>query len=181
MAFDILIFVVAGVGCITGFVKGILGQFGQLAGLAAGVIFARLTGGIVGGWLASSPDGPTAFESVCGYTIAFFVAYLSVWLAVRALRAVVRALHLGIIDRLAGAVFTTLLWSLMLSLAVNLYAVATDDAALLDGDARKPWRTVVVRLAPVTLGYLGRETLNNISDKDVFNYIRQQSDNDNNE
>ena len=175
MAFDILIIVLVAVAGITGFIKGILGQAGQIAGVIAGVVSARLFGAMVTGWFAESAGSPTAFESVCGFTVAFLVAYLAVWLIVRALRAVVKALHLGIVDRLAGAVFKIGLWSLLLSIAINLYAAATNDVELLDGDPDRPWRTAIIRLAPVTLGYLGREALNNISTTDVFNYDRQQS------
>ena len=181
MIFDILILVVAAGACIMGFMKGILGQLGQLGGFIAGIVLARLFGSSLAEMFADQAGTPSAFESACGYTITFFIGYLGVWILVRALRAAVRALHLGIVDRLAGAAFSLLLWGLMLSLAVNLYALATNDVDLLDGDSKRPWRSITVRLAPVALGYLSRETLNNLSEKDVLNYVGHKSESTKNE
>lgn len=154
MALDILIIVIAASACIVGFMKGIIGQGAQIGALIAGVVVSRLFGGLIAGWLASTQAGPTMFDSVCGYSIAFIVAYVAVWLAFRAFRSMIRALHIGIFDRLFGAVFTLLLWTMMLSIALNIYAAATNDVELIEGDPDRPWRTAVVRLAPVTLGYL---------------------------
>ena len=181
MAFDVLILVVAVGACVTGFVKGILGQVGQVAGVIAGVALARIFGVAISGWFATAEAAPSAFEYACGYSIAFIVGYLGVWLIVRVIRAAVRALHLGIVDRMGGAVFTLLLWGLLLSGAVNLYALATNDVELLEGDSQRPWRTAVIKLAPVTLGYIGHEALNNVSGKDVLNYIGSKSENNKDE
>lgn len=180
MALDILILVVAVGAFIMGFVKGILGQVGQIAGVIVGIAVSRIFGSTVAGWFASA-GGPTAFETVCGYAVTFVVAFLGVWLLIRAVKAVINVLYLGFVDRLAGAIFNLILWCLMLSLAVNLYAVATNDVKLLDGDSHKPWRTAVIRLAPVVLGYIGSDALNKISTEDVFNYDTQQSVNDKDE
>ena len=118
-AIDILILVVVGVAVIMGFTRGIIGQVGQIAGLIGGIIAARLFGSRLAAFFAGQ-EAPSAFDNVAGYVVVFLLAYFAVWLVARFIRGTVHAVHLGIIDRLAGAVFKGALWLLMLSIVLNM-------------------------------------------------------------
>lgn len=163
MALDILILIILIVAGAMGFAKGIISQAGQIVAVIAGIISARLLGQTVTDFFAGD-GGATAIDTVGGYGVAFLVAYGVAWLIFRMARGIFHAVHLGIIDRLAGAAFKILQWALMLSLAVNFYLLVSGDDTRLH-DESKPWRGAVVKIAPVTLGYLSDLIKNHEADK----------------
>lgn len=152
-AIDILILVVVGVAAIMGFTRGVIGQIGQIAGLIGGIIASRMFGARLAVFFAGG-ETPSAFDNVAGYVIVFLLAYFAVWLVARFVRGTVHAVHLGILDRVAGAVFKGALWLLMLSMVLNFYIIVSGDDAGLH-DPKAPWRSATVKFAPAVLGYLG--------------------------
>jgi len=161
-AIDILILVVAGVAAAMGFARGIISQIGQIAGVIGGIIAARLFGEPLAAFFAGS-EPPSAIDSVAGYVVVFLAAYFIVWLVARMLRGTVRVVHLGIIDRLAGAVFKAALWLLMLSMVLNFYIIVSGDDDSFHAP-ESPWRGAVVKFAPATLGYLADVANNHTSE-----------------
>lgn len=149
-AIDIILLIVVVVGGFMGFSKGCVAQLGSIAALIAGVIAARLLGPTVVDYIS---DGSSIFDTVAGYALAFAVAYLAVFVISRILKLTINSLCLGIVDRLAGAAFKIFEWGLVLSLLLNVYLISIGDDAELCNPS-KPWRKVVVDLAPTTLGYL---------------------------
>lgn len=149
-AIDIILLIVVVVGGFMGFSKGCVAQLGSIAALIAGVIAARLFGPTVVDYIS---DGSSIFDTVAGYALAFAVAYLVVFVISRILKLTINSLCLGIVDRLAGAAFKIFEWGLVLSLLLNVYLISIGDDAELCNPS-KPWRKVVVDLAPTTLGYL---------------------------
>lgn len=152
MALDILIAAVLVTGAIIGYYRGIITQGGQIAAVLLAITGARLAGGTLATLFSSTPQ-PSAATTVVAYTLAFGICYLIVWTVVRMLRKVVETVHLGIIDRMAGAIFKSAQWCLMLSLALNLLihiSPQSDIVELRD----KPFRQAVVSFGPAVLGYL---------------------------
>ena len=152
MALDIVILVIVIVAGAMGFAKGIISQAGQIAAVIAGIVSARLFGTAVTSFFAGS-EAPTAIDTAAGYIVTFLIAYALIWLIFRMARGLFHAVHLGIIDRLAGALFKALQWALLLSLALNVYILAAGNDPQLT-DPQKPWRAAIVKLAPATLGYI---------------------------
>lgn len=149
-AIDILILAVVAVGGVIGFSRGLLVQVGSIAALVIGVLAARLFGQQLAGLWG---DGSSALDSAAGYGIAFLIGYAATWLVARMMKKTVHTIHLGIIDRVGGCIFKAFQWGLVLSLALNIYVLATgSDAELRAGN--RPWRTAAIDLAPAVLGYL---------------------------
>lgn len=155
MALDILISAVVVVGAVLGFWRGMICQIGQLLAVLIGIVVARIFGEAVARFFAGT-GSPEMLDYAAGYTVVFLGAYLLTWVIARVLRKVINAVHLGIVDRLAGAVFKAALWTFMLSLALNLYLIIKGNSHELD-HPKKPWRAMVVRFAPATLGFLSDE------------------------
>lgn len=152
MALDILIWVVIGAGAILGFVKGLIGQIGQIVAVIAGVVGARIFGERMARFFAGSAS-PDMVDYVCAYIAVFIIAYFLFWLIARLLRKTIGAVHLGIVDRLGGAIFKAALWALILSICLNLYLILKGNANELNHPA-KPWREAVIKFAPAVLGYI---------------------------
>lgn len=87
--------------------------------------------------------------------ILFVAGYCLIRMVARFLRGITRALHIGVLDRLAGAAFSFFAWMVVLSLVVNLWLVVqprTDVhrvSRLGNGHAIE----AVVGLAPAVLGW----------------------------
>lgn len=152
-AIDILILVVVGVAAVMGFTSGVIGQIGQIAGVIGGIISSRMFGARLAAFFAGG-EAPSAFDNVAGYVVVFLLAYFALWLLARFIRGTVHAVHLGILDRLAGAVFKGALWLLMLSIALNIYIIVSGDDSGIH-DPKAPWRGATIKFAPAVLGYLG--------------------------
>lgn len=176
-AIDILITVVGGAALVMGFAKGIVAQMGQLVGVVAGVAVSRMFGPMVSATFAGG-SGTSSATDVAGYIVAFVVAYLAVWLIFNLARKTVHGLHLGIVDRAAGAVFKAAEWLLVLSIVLNVwFLIKNDEGELRQPD--KPWRGAVIDYAPALLGYLAdmRESHNNDGTAGVDNKHKDNSEN----
>lgn len=106
---------------ISGYVKGLLSQIGQIAGLIIGVLAARaLTPQLLTMLSVDAGDkAASTLSVVLCYMFVFFAAYFVVVLVARLLKLVVKVACLGVLDRLSGALFKVLKWMLILSLVYN--------------------------------------------------------------
>lgn len=150
---DILILAVLAVGAVIGFHRGVVVQVGQIAALIAGVILSRLLGPQVSAIFAGGHGSESAINYVCGHLVVFIAAYGVTFLVFRMIRGTVHCLSLGIIDRLAGAVFKAAQWLLILSVALNLFFLVSGGEGQA-GQPDKPWRAAAIGFAPALLGYL---------------------------
>lgn len=153
-AFNLLVIIVVGVAAVLGFRKGIIAQAGQIAALVAGVVACRMFGTEAAHWIGAAGDkAPSTGDTVLGYAAVFLVFYFGVLLIAHLVRGVVHGVHLGILDRGAGAMFKVCLWTLLLSVALNIWAVVTPDSDLTDTKAH-PGRAYVLKIAPEVCGYI---------------------------
>lgn len=172
-AIDILILAVVVTGGVIGFTRGIVSQVGSIAAVVAGIVAARVAGDAISG-VVGGDDSP-ALDAVAGYGIAFLGGYVLAWVVARVLRKTVHGLHLGIVDRLGGAIFKVLQWGLVLSLALNIYIVADPGARAQIVRDGNPLRSAAVSFAPAVLGYLSDMTNINAI-RDVNNDINTSED-----
>lgn len=143
----ILILLVLGYAAVTGFMKGLLAQVGQIVGLVIGVLAARaLAPGLLGYLAVDSGGSASAVTTVLCYVLIFLVAYFAVVLIARLIRLVVKVVCLGILDRIGGAVFKIVKWALIISLAYNLCVVI--ELASVPDRQTKPFENFICRLAP---------------------------------
>lgn len=107
---------------ISGAIKGLFSQIGQIAGLIIGILAARaLAPSLLNMLTADAGEAAASVVStVLCYIFVFLVAYFIVVLAARLLKLVVKVACLGFLDRLGGAIFKMLKWALILSLFFNL-------------------------------------------------------------
>ena len=136
--------VTMGVALVWGAISGFFKQLGSLAGLVLGVVACRLFGPAVASALASGEGAPSLATVVIAYALTFIVVFFASKLVAYACRSVLQTLHVGLADRLAGAVFRAVLWLFAISLALNVWAVLAPGSGPEGGTARKveafaPW------------------------------------------
>lgn len=133
---------------VLGFMKGFVRQAGSLAGVVIGIIVCRVYGPDAVRWLqhvASADSG--AAVTACAYAGLFILVYLACILASGLVRKLVSGLHLGLLDRLAGAVFKVFVWALLVSIALNVWV-----AFMPDSRPSGAWARRVEKLAPAVAG-----------------------------
>jgi len=151
-AFNILVLVVAVIAAAMGFRRGLIAQAGQIIALLGGIMACRLLGPHAVVWLGG--DAPaTATDTAIAYALTFLVTYGIILLAAHLVRGAVRAVHLGVLDRLAGAVFKLGVWMLILSVILNVWAAVAPDSELTD-TRKHPARAHVMKIAPAVCGYV---------------------------
>lgn len=154
--FDLLIIIVFIIAIIIGLRRGIVVQLGSVGGIIIGIIACRLFAkDLAAVFAGSNPDSNDAYVSgIFANVIIFLIGYLLARVIAHFIKSATHALKLGIIDRLAGALFSLVEWFFLLSLALNLWQAfrpesnITASSRLADGRAA----AAVIDFAPTLLG-----------------------------
>lgn len=143
-----------------GWRKGIVLQLGSLAGIVAGAVACRVGGDWLTALLMSSnPEvvtpGEHYFYTVLARVILFIAGYLLIKVIARFLRGVTHALHIGVLDRLAGAIFSLFAWMMVLSLVINFWLVVKPQTSLYSMSRLGNGHVIetITALAPAALGW----------------------------
>ncbi|MBD5183197.1 MAG: CvpA family protein [Bacteroidales bacterium] len=150
--FDIILLVILLAAAVMGCIKGFCAQIGSIAGVVIGIIMCRIFGDNVKVLLFGPQSGMG--YTIAAYAILFVVVYLLCFIVARLFSSTLSALHLGIINRVAGGVFSVLVWAIILSIVINIYLVIEPGDKGFFLNKNKPWRPTVTMLAPNLLGYL---------------------------
>lgn len=151
-AFNILVLVVAVVAAVLGFHRGLIAQAGHIIALVLGIMACRIFGPQVVAWLSDTAPSSTT-DTAISYALTFIAAYAVVLIVAHLLRGAVSAVHLGVLDRVAGAVFKSGLWLFLFSILLNVWAAVAPGSELTDTKAH-PERAYVLKVAPAVCGYV---------------------------
>lgn len=139
---DIIILAVFACSILFGLKMGFIRQLGSIAAIVLGLLFARIFSPAVSGIFSSmmpesldeSPAGVYSAE-VFGAVLIFLVVYFVVLYISKALKLVSHVMLLGLPDRILGAVFGLLQWSVGLGILLNFWAAASPDSEFLQNSA----------------------------------------------
>lgn len=155
---DIIITVVLVASLIYGAIKGLISQIASFGGIVCGIVACRLLGPSVGPWLMETLPrtftNPTTAR-ITGYVLLFLLVYFTIGAIASLTRKFTKALLLGWLDHLLGAVFACFKWMLALSIILNLWHMVSPTSSifhsstLMDGDMFP----ALMKLAPATLGF----------------------------
>lgn len=158
--YHIIVVVVALVAMIRGYRSGLTREVSGVLGVAFGIVAGRILGPDIDLWLRSWMPGichPVArqfFFSTLGAALPFCVCVVMFSLLTGILNAAMSLFHIGILNSLAGAVFSLLKWLMMLSLLFDLAATRDLDSPLIRCSRHDDGNLVeeVMQLAPAVLG-----------------------------
>ncbi len=137
------------VAAALGFRSGIIKQAGAIAAIIIAVVACRMFGADVTAWMQSamaSSDTSPLLLTVLAHAGIFIVAYFAVTILAGLVHRVMHVAHLGIVDRVVGAVFKVALWCFVLSIALNVWAAFVPESRP-DG----VWAKRVEALAPAVM------------------------------
>ena len=105
----------------SGYATGFLVQLKDLVGFIIGVLVARTLTPLVITMLGNfGVDTSSLLVTIICYILVFFAAFLIVVFLAGLLKFMVKAVSLNVVDRLAGALFKLVKWTLIISLVYNL-------------------------------------------------------------
>lgn len=139
---DIIIVVIAVIAASWGAWKGFIRQLGSFVAILMGIVACHLFGPRVAAWLAMS--------LVVADIILFLLVYIAVMLMSSAIHHASRALCMGPLDRLAGAILAIVKWAILASLILNVW-LAFEPGSKVRNGVVTPY---VVKCAPELLGYV---------------------------
>ncbi len=127
---EILIITVLLVGAVIGFCQGAFKQIANFVGVAVGILLACLLYDKFGDFLSLK----TGTSESVGHTIAFlliavFAPVLLGWIATLFTK-LLNKIHLGFLNRLAGAVIGMICYGLLMSFAFNIMDFAMSSAGM---------------------------------------------------
>lgn len=143
---------------VSGFMKGLLSQIGQIAGLIIGILASRALTPEILNMLSvdAGVDTASTVTMVLCYIVVYLAAYFSVVLVAKLIKLVVKVACLGVLDRIGGSVFKLLKWALILSLVYNLL-VAIHPASAPGANSNVVERSVY-HIAPALLDMWNSKT-----------------------
>lgn len=158
--YHIIVIAVALVALMRGFRAGLTRQVSGILGVAFGIVAARVMGPDIDVWLRSwmprlfHPVGRQFFFSTLGAAIPFCGCVMVFSLLTGILNAAMSLFHFGVLNSLAGAVFSLLKWLMMISLLFDLAATRSVDSPLVNCCRHDDGNLVeeVMQLAPAVLG-----------------------------
>jgi uncharacterized membrane protein required for colicin V production len=129
---DIVILVMAIGGGLLGWHRRFTGQLGSIAGVILGLVLCRVFAGNIVEYYTTPEDTAQTrlFHTVMAYVLVGAGSYLVVRVGMNLMRTMLRVLHLGIIDNIAGAAFNVFQWLLGLSMLLNLWLAIFPDSDL---------------------------------------------------
>lgn len=112
---DIILALVLVWALISGLRKGLISQACSFVGLLLGVWLAFKFNDRLSDWIGAEIKG------IAAYLILFAVGVLLAWLCSRVSSWILHGVGLGIVDKIGGALFSLVVYSLVLSLLLGLF------------------------------------------------------------
>lgn len=115
---DILILLPLLIGLIRGLMRGLVVELTAIVGIVLGFVGARLWGAYFATWLMRQFAWPEAACSVVAYSLIFVGIALFLNVTARLISRLFKAISLGWLNRLLGAVFGVAKWAIVVLLIV---------------------------------------------------------------
>ncbi|MEL6703408.1 MAG: CvpA family protein [Bacteroidota bacterium] len=155
---DAFISVVAVLGLMRGWHKGLVDQVLGLVGIVAAIILGAMFAGPIGSMVVNSMGLSPRIAGTVGFAVVFAGVMLGVFLLVRAIKNTLSALALGSLDKVGGGAFggfkALLVLSLMLGFVNMLPLMAGATSPVIGDETRETsmFYEPVRGLAPATWG-----------------------------
>lgn len=117
---DLFIFVVFILGAAIGFMNGFVKQIASIAGLIAGLIFARMLFSVVGESLAVELGTSATIGQILAFILIWIIVPMAFSILGFILTRFLNAVHLGLLNRWMGAGLGAIKYLLIISMLFNM-------------------------------------------------------------
>ncbi len=133
---DIVLLVPLLLFAFNGYKKGIIIEIATLAALVLGIYAALFFSGYTANLLTGSFNISTEYLNIIAFIVTFIGVLIVVMFIGKLLEKVINLLMLGIVNKLAGALFGILKGALLLSILIFLINYFDTDASIIKKEAR---------------------------------------------
>lgn len=116
---DVILLAPVVYGLLRGIFRGLVEELTAILALVIALISAKLFAPKAAVWLLQSTGWDASICEVCAYLIVFFAVALVATLLGKLITRLLKAISLGWLNRLLGAVFGALKWALIVSVLLN--------------------------------------------------------------
>ena len=139
---DIVIIVCIAIGVIHGLITGIIKQVIFLVSLVAAILASGATVNVIRHWvqtnIQSSPGWFTPMvQNAIYYALAFTIIISLFAFAAKIVDKIINHTPAGAMNKLFGALFGVLMWSLVLSVTLNFFAVFDTQSKLISKSTKE--------------------------------------------
>lgn len=167
MLISLICFLIVIAGFLFGYFRGLIAQLGSVFGVILGIICCNVFGQTLANRFTDPGDSleTVMIINVMTYVVIFCICYLIGRFGGTAVSLVTHRLYLGTIDRIGGAVFTMLEYTLVFSIFLNIWVGAFPNTDLKTNN--QGVKQFVLNFAPTVLG---SKTVN-----DVFHSMNKKA------
>jgi len=142
---------------IRGFKQGLIKQVFSIAGFIAGTIAAYLFAGKLAPYLSNFFDASLSFMLPLSYFLIFIASVVAISIVGRLFHHLITFASLGMLNRISGAVVSTLKYAIIIGLLLNLYTSIDKNGRLISMEARENslFYTPLQHLGAFMLPYIG--------------------------
>lgn len=115
---DILILLPLLIGLVRGLMRGLVVEITAIVAIVVGLLGSKLWGAYFALWLITQFAWPEVVCSIVAYALIFLAITLCLNILARLLSRLFRAIHLGWLNRLLGALFGIAKWAIIVLLIV---------------------------------------------------------------
>ena len=108
------------IGLIRGLMRGLVTELIAILAVILGCVGARIWGPVFSHWIAQQVSWAQAICDVIAYALLFVAIAVALNLLGKLFSRLLKAIHLGFVNRLLGAVFGTLKWAIIVLTLVFL-------------------------------------------------------------
>lgn len=135
--FDLVVVILILLTLLKGFFSGFVMQIAMLAGLILGAVFAGKLSEIIAPKLIELTGVSSHIVAPLSYIVAFIAILVGLYFIGKLLETVIKAIQLNIFNRLAGALFCSLKWIVIISILLNLLIEFDQDKKIIKEDVRE--------------------------------------------
>lgn len=169
---DIVFGIILILGAIQGLRKGLFVELASLVGLIAGIFGAIYFSYFVGDWLAEKTSWSEQVINLSAFAITFIIIVVAVSMAGKLLTKIADFAMLGIINKIAGAIFAVLKYAFLLSVVIMFLNAANERIGFVSEEAMEesllfsPVRSIAPAILPSILEKAKEENIYNPDKKE---------------
>ncbi|MDR1808796.1 MAG: CvpA family protein [Prevotella sp.] len=137
VAFDVIIVILVVVSTLMGFISGFVMQLASLLGLLCCAFFAGKTAELCYPFLAKLTGISPSVLLPLSYLLAFIIIMIVFYVLGKLLEKFIKAIQLGVVNRLLGSLFSVAKWLLLASILLNLLVIFDEEEHIIQNRVKE--------------------------------------------
>lgn len=161
--FDIMILIIIVIALIRGYMTGIITQLATLAGIILGAKFGGSISHIFAPYVIKWTDASSPVIELISCIIGFLIIFFTLVIIGKVITKILKPVHLGIFNRIAGGFFCAIKWVFIMSVLLNIIIGTGKQEIFIKENTKKNSFTynMIKSTAPMIIPYLNFDWIKN--------------------